>query len=1093
MAEKYEIPFGADARSFFDTLNLMDGAVDELGDSVDETNKSMQKGFDSSAAAGDRLAKQLEEDAKKVVVLKDQAKALGKEIGEALSGKNVGNDLEKKVQKFNDLLGKFSTNANKPIKFNIDSAKLEQFEKALANGADELQVFAQVIDVVKQELATMDPNTQEFKDLNAQLEISESFLTGLGAAAQDVEVKNKSLKTQLRDMKAALAELEMQGKENTAEFLELSIAAGQVEDQIGDISARVRVLASDTKYIDAGIQAIQGIAGAFAAAQGAAALFGSENEEVNRVIQKVTGAMAVLQGIQAVANALNKDSALSVLLFSNAQKGAAVSTAALASSEVGATAATRALNLALLSNPIFLVIAALAAVVTALVAFSDGSDDAEQATARLNAALEDQEKLLDLNEAGLKRRTDLLVAQAKATGATETAITNIEGQALQERLKLRETAFNQFVKLYNDQTARAGLSADENKKIEEDLIAKTEELADLRNEISVKGFQKEEQLRKAGEDADKKAIENSKKRADERKQILEQQIKYTADLEKERVNSIVDEYDRERAAINQAAGERIAGLEREKSLSVKAEEEKQALIKQIKANQGVDIKAVDEKQAADLAALQFKARELMVQYQEEGVVKEIETIRLGYDEKRKAVSEEYAKDADMQAELIGQLNEAQARETKKVQDAATNEAIAAAEERAILEIETATEFLPDLPKIEEQKQIEILKVKLEYAQKAMQALLDQGEDENSVAVLKAKKLIQDLQKGLGEAVADQKKGGGVDMFELLGLGDLSDDQKDAVRESAQIALDSVTEITDFIIDQYQRQIDAKQESIDQIDSEIDDLEAALEREKQLRDEGFANNVGRIEEELAAKQKARDAEIKQQEELQKKQQAIAKAQVALDTIVQASNLITAATSIFKSLAGIPIVGIPLAIATVALMTGAFIATRIKAFQLAGQQKQSFGEGGWIDGESHARGGKKYVSADGTGDVVELEGGEHVTRKSSAAKYADLLEAINKDELSGMNEDALRGMLEGLGISLSTDAPLAGLKAAKERDGHKQNVLLFENSGPDYSEHIKTISENVNYLADKERARVERWEDELYFYEKHGTKTVRIKKP
>lgn len=1105
-ANNYEVPFGLNATQFFEGLNDIEKGVDKTAANVEEAGKQMQKSFNDAATAGDKLADQMTVDAEKAAQLRDQAKSLGKELGEALSGKGVTGDYEKKLQTFNDLLTKFSTNASKGIKFNIETAKLEQFEKLLQEGANELDVLNQVIVVTKEQLATMDPNTQEFQALNAQLQIAEGFLEGLGQATEGATQKNLSLKGELRQLKAAMAEMELAGKGDTQEFIDMSVRAGQLEDQIGDVSARVRVLASDTKYLDAGVQAFQGLVGAATAGAGAFAIFAGESEEAQKIIQKVTGAMAVLQGIQAAAAALNKDSALSVLLFSNAQRSAVVSTTALAAAEgveagaaTAATAATKGFTAALLANPITAVLVGIAALIAALIAFSDGSSEAEKATKSLNDELERQDAILSLDEASLKRRTDLLVAQAKAQGKAASEITTIEGKALQERLALRTDAYNEFLKQYNDFDKRAHLSADDNKKLEDELIKRQQQLADDRTAIQIKKLDRDKQVQdeavKAAKEAEaltKKQIEDQKKAAEERKKILEQQIKFTRELEAQRVEAIQNEYDKERAQARANVAAKISELEAEKSLSAKAETDKQALIAQLRQNLGIQIKAIDDKQAADQAVLQLKASQLQAQYREEGIVKELETIRLGYEEKKKEVETQFKDEADLKQRLLDQLTEAQIRDQKKAQAEFTNEQIKKAEERAVLEVETATKFLPDLPGIEEQKQVAILQVKLEYAQKALDALIAQGNAENSTVVLQAKQQVQALQKALKGAVKEASAASeGIDWFDMLGLGELSEDDRKAVVDAAQKALGAIQEITGFIVEQYQRQIDKKQEVIDQIDGEIEDLQDQLDKEKDLREQGFANNVELIEQELAEKKRQKDEEIKQQEELQKKQQQVAKAQLILDTALQVSNLITASAKIFNSLAAIPFVGVPLAISTIALMTGAFVSAKVKAFQLVNDQKQSFGGGGYIDGKPHTHGGQKYVSADGKGGVVELEGGEHVTRKSQAVKYATLLDAINSDDLSGMNDDALRAMMAGMGIHLSSDKPAEVLKVARERDDYKHQVLMVAAS-PDISDDVKTINKNVGFLATRERERVNRWQDDDYFYEQQGQHTTRTKK-
>jgi hypothetical protein len=86
-------------------------------------------------------------------------------------------------------------------------------------------------------------------------------------------------------------------------------SAGQIKDKVGDAGDKIKYFSSDTRRMDAVVSAAQGIAGAFGVAQGAAALFGSENEDLQKTMLKVQGAIAVMNGIQAIQNVLKEESA----------------------------------------------------------------------------------------------------------------------------------------------------------------------------------------------------------------------------------------------------------------------------------------------------------------------------------------------------------------------------------------------------------------------------------------------------------------------------------------------------------------------------------------------------------------------------------------------------------------------------------------------------------------------------------------------------------------------------------------------------------------------------------------------------------------
>lgn len=1086
----YLIPFGVDAERFFAELDEMAGGVDDLMGKTKAAGGEMKKAFEGAAGAGDKLNKTLISQAEKTAALASNARTLGRDLGTALSGGGVGEGLKGRFNDFISTLGKIRQAASQKISVNVETQKLEYFEKLLTEGAADLRVLAEVSAFAKQQLEALDPGSAEFAELSQQIQVADAFLEGLAETTQDVETKNVSLRTRLRELKAEMAELEIAGKANTEEFRRLAIEAGSVEDQIGDVSQRVRVLASDTKYIDAGIQAVTGLAGAFTAAQGAAALFGEDNEELAKTIQKVTGAMAILQGIQAVANALNKDSALNILFFSRAQNAATVSTVAQTGATVAATAATRAWTIALLKNPIFLLVAVIAAVTAALYAFAGGQSEAERQARKLNDTLQRQSDLLKLDEGDIRRRTALDVARAKAAGKSESDITTIEGKAINERIKLREDNLAELKRLYNDETNRKKRSAEDDLKLSQQISATQEEIDDLNNEAQVKKIDRDKQRADEAKDIRKKSLEDQRKYAEEQKQILDQQIKFTRELEDARISQIANAYDRERALVTKQANDKIQDLQREKALSTAAAKQRTELIKQIRAQEAAERKKIDAQEKADRVAAQLEADQLVNDLRDEGTAKELEGLRLRFQRMRREVEERYKDDALQRRRLLRVINQAEADETDKITRESQAKKLKVQEETEVLLIETAAEFVGKGKEVEEQKQIAILQVKLKFAKLALEALINQGNAENSVVVLQAKKTVQDLEKALGVAVSESE-GKGIDIFKLLGLGSLSDEQKEAVAAAARSALDSLREITNFIVDQYQRQIDKRQEVIDQISESIDDLEDQLEREKELRENGFANNVELVEREIEDKKRQREEEIKQQEELQRRQQAIQRAQLVADTATQASSLITAAAQIFKALSSIPVIGIPLAITTIALMTGAFVSAKVRAFQLVNEGGRQFGGGGWIDGKPHGQGGKKYISADGTGDVVELEGGEHVTRKSSAKKYRELLDAINEDRLSGMSDAALKELLSGTGVHLPAEDIPGAL------DTHREFITYREQSQAtaprsDIEETVKFISRDVNYLAEKKRGEIQRWEDENYFYEQKGQTIKKTKK-
>jgi hypothetical protein len=137
-------------------------------------------------------------------------------------------------------------------------------------------------------------------------------------AIDGVTKSGKSLTGQLRGLKAELAQLEIAGQDGTAAFNDLLIAAARLEDQIGDTRAKVKILASDTFKFDAAVGATQALASGFELAQGAAALFGAENEDLQKAIVKITAATAVANGVQQLATLIKEESAVKTAVLTGA-------------------------------------------------------------------------------------------------------------------------------------------------------------------------------------------------------------------------------------------------------------------------------------------------------------------------------------------------------------------------------------------------------------------------------------------------------------------------------------------------------------------------------------------------------------------------------------------------------------------------------------------------------------------------------------------------------------------------------------------------------------------------------------------------------
>jgi hypothetical protein len=299
--------------------------------------------------------------------------------------------------------------------------------------------------------------------------------------------------------------MSLAGQEGTKAFKEMEQEAGKLKDQIGDTSQRIKTLASDTVRIDTVVSAVQGITAGFQIAQGAAALFGSENEDLQKSLLKVQGAMALATGVQQVANLLNKDS----ILITQGQAAAQ----ALYATAVGAsTGAMKAFRIALLATGIGAAVAAVGLLIAkwdeltaAVRRFLNLPDPAIAAKAREQALLREEAALSNYRDA-YERHTDAQIKKEEERDRKQKEAT----LKRLERLKSENDAIIKFV-------------ADLNLELYGMELDRQAEQEDLQ----IKGMREEaaRRVRHA-----KVTNDIAKKRADNEKQIQEEITKSNVDI-----------------------------------------------------------------------------------------------------------------------------------------------------------------------------------------------------------------------------------------------------------------------------------------------------------------------------------------------------------------------------------------------------------------------------------------------------------------------------------------------------------------------------------------------------------------------------------
>ena len=105
----------------------------------------------------------------------------------------------------------------------------------------------------------------------------------------------KSLKAELRGLTNELANL----KPGSQAFVDAAKRAGELKDRIDDAKTAVKAFNPEAKF-QAFSNVIGGVANGFAAAQGAMAIFGSENKDLQQMMVRTQGAIALATGLNGL-------------------------------------------------------------------------------------------------------------------------------------------------------------------------------------------------------------------------------------------------------------------------------------------------------------------------------------------------------------------------------------------------------------------------------------------------------------------------------------------------------------------------------------------------------------------------------------------------------------------------------------------------------------------------------------------------------------------------------------------------------------------------------------------------------------------------
>jgi hypothetical protein len=306
-----------------------------------------------------------------------------------------------------------------------------------------------------------------------------------------------SLKSQLRQAQNEVTALSEKFGATSREAVNAAKKAGELKDRISDAKALTDAFNPDAKF-KALTASLSGVAGGFAAYQGALGLVGIESKDLERQLLKVQSAMAISQGLQSVGESIDSFKQLGAVIknTSVAQKVLSATTAAYTFVTGAATTGLKLFRAALIGTGIGAIVVGLGLLIA-------NFDKVKNAVLNVIPGLKSVGEFFGsiVNEV-----TDFVGATSDATRALDKLKTDADNTLKVNKKFLDEhgSQLDEYTKKKID-AKNAYAEA-----IKEDGANQIELAKELNRKLAAIEFSRGDEKRKIQKDANDKAIEEKK-------------------------------------------------------------------------------------------------------------------------------------------------------------------------------------------------------------------------------------------------------------------------------------------------------------------------------------------------------------------------------------------------------------------------------------------------------------------------------------------------------------------------------------------------------------------------------------------------------
>ncbi|MFZ1593004.1 MAG: hypothetical protein WAT27_13005, partial [Chitinophagales bacterium] len=354
-----------------------------------------------------------------------------------------------------------------------------------------------------------------------------------------------------------------------------------------------------------------------------------------------------------------------------------------------------------------------------------------------------------------------------------------------------------------------------------------------------------------------------------------------------------------------------------------------------------------------------------------------------------------------------------------------------------------------------QNEIDILRAKGDAASLAeadrltgtINSITANNEKAKQVVIAQNNNLITDIDKQIGD-LNRSLQAFHINWADIFGVSE--SEMKVIEQNLMKIASIATKAANDFLNSQdnlLKKELDVIEAKKKANESDISNLETQLNKQKDLKEAGYANNFDVLQRELEDKRANQAQQLEDEKKLKLEQEKIAKERMLLQQAQQYSSLVTAIAEVYASVASSGPIVIAIGAVTIAAMLASFAYAQGQASAAINASDSSFAEGGYTGD------GGKYEEA-GT-----VHKGEFVNTKETTKKYRTLLEGMHTDDNAKI-ELGLHKLLKNTGVSLPD--------ITKDINNSKNNLrtaelrTIFKQDNSKLSKEVVAIKESLALL-------------------------------